>query len=82
MASEGQPIEFRFPIEGKDENWSFANQPPLTSPDMNNVRPFDVLGKRMRGGQRPGLDKLFAQQIGGTSAQIDCLLQITITEQT
>ena len=50
-------VEVKFPLKGIDKNWANSEQPPITSPDMNNVRPTDVAETRMRGGQRPGLEK-------------------------
>lgn len=50
-------FEIKFPLKGIDKNWANSEQPPITSPDMNNVRPKDVSEARLRGGQRPGLDK-------------------------
>ncbi len=50
---------------GIDKGRATSQQSPETSPDMNNVRLFDVLDHRARGGQRPGLDKWGAgTQIG------------------
>lgn len=71
-------IEFSFPLEGKDVNWSVIRQPPLTSPDLENVRPYDVFESRARGGQRPAVRKWGdGDRIGGGSYQIDRLVQIT-----
>ena len=54
-----------FPHKGIDKGRATSQQSPETSPDMNNVRLFDVLDHRARGGQRPGLDKWGAgTQIG------------------
>ena len=50
-------MKIRFPHNGVDRGRALCEQPENTSPDMNNVRPYDVLNNRMRGGQRPGLDK-------------------------
>lgn len=50
-------MKLRFPYEGVDKGRALCEQPEMTSPDMNNIRPYDVLDNRMRGGQRPGLDK-------------------------
>ncbi len=50
-------IELPFPLQGKNENYAASKQPPQTSPDLNNVRPYDVSDTRARGGQRPGLEK-------------------------
>lgn len=55
-----------FPLRGKNENWGAEGQPPLTSHDLNNVRPYDILDNRARGGQRPGLDKQYPKLIGAT----------------
>lgn len=71
-------IELQFPIMGKSEITAAAKQPQLTSPDMNNVRPQDVSENRIRGGQRPGLDKRYDEQIGGDPEYpIVALLQVT-----
>lgn len=50
-------MNLRFPYEGIDKGRALAEQPELTAPHMSNVRPRDTLDNRMRGGQRPGLDK-------------------------
>jgi len=57
-------IEFIFPLRGLDKNWGTSKQPPLTSPNLSNVRPYDVQGKRARGGQRPGLKKILSWSDG------------------
>jgi hypothetical protein len=57
-------VVIKFPSDGLDKGGVVAEQPANTSPYMLNVRPYDVLGNRLRGGQRPGLDKLYAQQLG------------------
>lgn len=51
-------VRIPFPYKGKDENWAMGGQPPLTSPDLQNVRPRDVQDKRSRGGQRPAVRKI------------------------
>ena len=59
-------LDIPFPSEGIDKGQNTSKQSPTTSPDMNNVRLYDVLDNRARGGQRPGLDKWGAGvQIGG-----------------
>jgi hypothetical protein len=64
-------VEFGMPVK-----LPLDKEPPLTSGDMNNVRPRDVLENRIRMGQRPGLDKRYAQQIGGASASIVAMCDI------
>ena len=70
-------LELLFPLKGLNKNWANANQPPLTSPDLLNVRPQDVSEKRSRGGQRPGLELVYDEVIGGGVAPCVALLQIT-----
>lgn len=58
-------MELTPPIKGVAKGMSAGRQPQLTSGYMNNVRPTDVLEKRIRIGQRPGLEKWGAgTQIG------------------
>lgn len=58
------------PIKGVSEALDASKQFPLSSGYMNNVRAVCVLEKMIRIGQRPGLDKVFDQQIGGTASPI------------
>lgn len=48
-------VELQFPIAGLDRAWPYQSQPPFSTPDALNVRPFDTLEGRGRGGSRPGL---------------------------
>ena len=61
--------EAQFPLGGVDKNWANSDQPPKTSPDLNNVRPREASEDRSRGGQRPGLDKWGAGTLIGASEQ-------------
>jgi hypothetical protein len=59
-------MEIGFPLQGIDKGRATTEQPVQTSPDMLNVRPFDSADKRLRGGQRPGLNKWAnGDQLGG-----------------
>ncbi len=58
-------MELPAPIKGYHVGAAAKDQPPLTSPSMRNVRPFDSEKERTRIGQRPGLKKAFDTQIGG-----------------
>ena len=69
-----------FPLQGIDLGRATSEQPIATSPDLNNVRPYDTLGNRARGGQRPGLDKLYSQQIGGTNFPIVAMCSVTVVD--
>lgn len=57
-------IRLYFPMKGKDTNYAASSQPPFTSPRLRNVRPYDVLERRARGGQRPGLRRMYEQILG------------------
>ena len=55
-----------FPLQGLDKGRATTEQPIQTTPESLNVRPFDTDDKRLRGGQRPGLDKWAnGDQLGG-----------------
>lgn len=70
-----------FPAEGIDKGRMACEQPVTTSPDMNNVRPRDTLDNRIRGGQRPGLDKWGAgTQIGGIDQPVVAMCTVSSVE--
>ncbi len=71
-------VDFIFPLKGKNDNWAVSKQPPQTSPDLENVRPYDVQGTRARGGQRPGLKTIFTWG-AATGQPILGMAQITVT---
>lgn len=50
-------MEILPPIKGLFRGTLLGHAPALTSEYMNNVRPVETLEKRIRIGQRPGLDK-------------------------
>ena len=58
-------MELGFPFGGLHEGLALERQPPTTSPQLSNVRAYDVSDERARGGQRPGLVKAYTTQIGG-----------------
>jgi len=67
-----------FPVKGIHKGGPTSNQPVGTSPDLNNVRLFDVLDDRARGGQRPGLDKWGAgDQIGGAEQPVVAIISVS-----
>jgi len=70
--------ELTFPLKGKNVGAPASKQPPGTSRDLNNVRPFWD-GKAV-GGQRPGLSKKFTQKIGGAAAPIVDLCSVTTVD--
>jgi len=62
--------ELPVPLGGISKCVAVDKESPSTSGYMNNVRPQDVLGKRLRLGQRPALDKWSTTQIGGAEFPI------------
>ena len=66
----------RFPIKGYHRGFAAGDQPPQTSPDLNNVRP--LAGGRYQGGQRPGLEKTFDQQIGGATKPVLAITSVVV----
>jgi len=69
--------EIRFPIKGIHKGAPVTAQPTGTSPRMNNMRAFDKDEGKVRGGQRPGLDKLYTDQINATDAPVVAICTVT-----
>lgn len=70
--------EITFPIKGLHKGFQTEKQPPLTSFSMSNVRPYDALSNRLRGGQRPGLDKWGAgTQIGAAEQPVVAMVTVS-----
>jgi len=69
-------IDFPLPIKGISEGL-VPHQETEFSGHALNVRPRDILEKRIRLGQRPALRKAYAQQIGGESNRIVQILSVT-----
>ena len=66
----GNPgVEIMFPIKGLHMGFQTEKQPPLTSFSMLNVRPYDPLSNRLRGGQRPAAVKWGAGTLVGGAEQ-------------
>jgi hypothetical protein len=64
-------IELTPPIKGVSKGLPVDKEHPTTSGYMNNVRPIDTLERRLRLGQRPGLDKWGAgTQIGAAEQPV------------
>ena len=73
-------MELLPPIKGLFRGTLLGHAPALTSESMNNVRPRDSLEKRLRIGQRPGLDKWGnGDLIGGDSNYpVVALLRVSV----
>lgn len=50
-------MKIPFPSKGIDKGHAASQQSPDTTSDIKNMRLYDTLDNRARGGQRPGLDK-------------------------
>jgi len=79
MAAKKITLTLPFPLQGINKNYAASTQPPLTSPAMSNVRPYDVMENRTRGGQRPGLKKEFTVCIGSGKPVVS-IGHVTIVE--
>ena len=72
-----KPMELPFPLGGINEGQAYSRQPEGTTPDARNVRPFDTIDQRLRGGQRPGLTKYVADAVNGSNT-IQSIRQVTL----
>lgn len=57
MARDRQQVLLKFPMKGVVVTRMKNLQPEETCQDASNVRPFDMIESRSRGGSRPGLTK-------------------------
>jgi len=71
-------FEIPLPLKGFSEVLPLESQEPATTPYALNVRPRDVLEKRLRIGKRPGLKKAYSQQIGSEAYPVVALCSITL----
>lgn len=62
-------MELYFPFKGIHKGFLFEKQVPGTTSAINNMRPWDSIGGRIRGGQRPALDKWGAGTQVGSAEQ-------------
>jgi len=71
-------MEIIFPIKGLHKGFMTEKQPGLTSFSMLNVRSYDPLSNRLRGGQRPGLAKWGAgTQIGASDQPVVAMCTVS-----
>lgn len=71
-------MELLFPYRGLHLGFPTSKQPQGTSPDLNNVRLYDVLDNRIRGGQRPALNQKYTQRIGGVPYPVIAMCSVTV----
>lgn len=73
-------MELSLPLKGVCQGFNPDQLPEMTTDYMNNVVPVDTLERRVRLGQRPGLDKVFSQQVGGSATPVVLVGQVTVLE--
>ena len=73
-------MEWPVPVKGVSQGLPVGKEDPATSEYMNNVRPKDILERRIRIGQRPGWDKWSATQVGGVENPVVAMTFVTTTE--
>lgn len=71
-------LQLFFPFRGINDAVAYKDQLPLTSPLIANCRIKDVDENRARGGQRPGMSKVFTEQVGS----YDPILKIVLCTNT
>lgn len=67
MPNQPEPIDVQFPTNGVAISSGFFPDRPKTSQIAHNVRAFDTISERQRGGSRAGITKFVNDQLGGTS---------------
>ncbi len=61
-------VKLDWPVKGIVENAALIDQPELTTTDCLNVRAYDVLDRRNRGGQRTGISKYITGAVNGSNS--------------
>ena len=74
-----KPTNILFPVGGLHERYAHQQGPVYTTPDCLNVRPYDTLLGRERGGSRPGLCRAFREQLG-SGAPVRMMGTVTYVE--
>ncbi|OHB56134.1 MAG: hypothetical protein A2Y07_01285 [Planctomycetes bacterium GWF2_50_10] len=70
-------LSIPLPYRGINLNHAASKQPLETSAHINNVRPYDTIDKRARLGQRPGLVRKYATDLGGS---VVAICSVTVVE--
>lgn len=63
-AGDKRVLSLKFPFGGLHRRSAIQSMPPYTCADALNVRPYDSIAQRLRGGSRPGLIKSHYTQLG------------------
>lgn len=75
------PLDLKFPVGGLVKSVGFHDVPPNATPDCQDVRAWEVAEGRARGGQRPGMGKVYAEELGSGNP-VRFLGQVTQVEGT
>lgn len=74
-------MEILFPLRGIHRGGVASKPPPLTFFDGDNVRPYDILENRARGGQRPAQDKWGdGDRLGSAYYGVVAICSVGVTE--
>jgi len=74
-------MKLTFPFKGYHKGNATTQQPAGTSPHINNVRSYDSLDDRARGGKRPAARKWSTTHVGGgTASPIVEMVSVTVVE--
>jgi len=74
-------MKLGFPHRGYHKGSATTRQPPGTSPFIKNVRSYDSLDDRARGGKRPAARKWSTTQVSGAIASpIVEMVSVTVVE--
>src|SRR5947209_1450755 len=76
-----QFADLPFPAGGVSTEWDFSGQAPRSTPLGLNVRVFEPLSFRGRGGSRAGLSKFIAQQLAPGHFVVQHLNTVTIASE-
>jgi len=66
-------VELQFPLAGINRQFAYQSQPPYTTPDALNVRPWDPILRRERGGSRVGVERMLRTKFGSSSGGLRAL---------
>jgi len=72
-------MKVTFPHKGYHKGGATTRQPEGTSPHMQNVRSYDALDDRARGGQRWAMVQWSSTQVG-SSNPIVAMVSVTVVE--
>lgn len=73
-------MDLLFPHRGYHVGLGAEKQPANTTPYIQNMRVIDSQDNRFRGGQRPGLQKAYTQQIGGLPNPVVVITMVTTVD--